>query len=99
MRFENKVVLITGGGGGIGKAAARRFLKEGAEGVVLNSRRQEVLDAAKEELSISKIYLGDATITSHSTNRARGRSTTRSRAGSLLQTQGTSACSGFAPLP
>jgi NAD(P)-dependent dehydrogenase (short-subunit alcohol dehydrogenase family) len=50
MRFENKVVLITGGGGGIGKAAARRFLEEGVEGVVLNSRRQEVLDAAKEEL-------------------------------------------------
>src|SRR5215210_5532091 len=50
MRFENKVVLISGGGGGIGKAAARRFLEEGAEGVVLNSRRQEVLDAAKDEL-------------------------------------------------
>src|SRR5215218_9310964 len=29
-KFENKVVLITGGGGGIGKAAARRFLDEGA---------------------------------------------------------------------
>jgi NAD(P)-dependent dehydrogenase (short-subunit alcohol dehydrogenase family) len=25
-QYENKVVLITGGGGGIGKAAARRFL-------------------------------------------------------------------------
>ena len=29
-QYENKVVLITGGGGGIGKAAARRFLDEGA---------------------------------------------------------------------
>jgi NAD(P)-dependent dehydrogenase (short-subunit alcohol dehydrogenase family) len=47
MEFENKVVLITGGGGGIGKAAARRFLEEGAS-VVLNSRGQEVLDAAKK---------------------------------------------------
>ena len=63
MRFENKVVLITGGGGGIGKAAARRFLDEGAS-VVLNSRRQEVLDAAKEELNPSgdsiELFAGDA---------------------------------------
>lgn len=52
MRFENKVVLITGGGGGIGKAAARRFLEEGAS-VALNGRRQGVLEAAKEELDPS----------------------------------------------
>jgi NAD(P)-dependent dehydrogenase (short-subunit alcohol dehydrogenase family) len=49
MEFENKVALITGGGGGIGKATARRLLEEGAS-VVLNSRRQEVLEAAKSEL-------------------------------------------------
>ena len=49
MEFEHKVVVITGGGGGIGKAAARRFLEEGAR-VVLNSRRQEVLDRAAGEL-------------------------------------------------
>src|SRR6187200_1744399 len=48
-RFENRVVVITGGGGGIGKAAAARFLEEGAS-VVLSSRRQEVLDAARAEL-------------------------------------------------
>ncbi len=63
MRFENKVVLITGGGGGIGKAAARRFLEEGAS-VVLNGRRQEILEAAKEELDPSgervELFAGDA---------------------------------------
>ena len=63
MEFENKVVLITGGGGGIGKAAARRFLEEGAK-VALNSRRQEVLDAAREELDPSGervvLFAGDA---------------------------------------
>jgi NAD(P)-dependent dehydrogenase (short-subunit alcohol dehydrogenase family) len=47
--FRDKVVLITGGGGGIGKASARRFLEEGAS-VVLNGRRQEILDAARAEL-------------------------------------------------
>ena len=50
MRFDDKVVLITGGAGGIGKAAARRFLEEGAS-VVLNSRRQSVLEAARSELA------------------------------------------------
>jgi NAD(P)-dependent dehydrogenase (short-subunit alcohol dehydrogenase family) len=63
MEFDNKVVLITGGGGSIGKAVARRFLEEGAS-VVLNSRRQEVLDAAKEELDSSgervELFIGDA---------------------------------------
>src|SRR4051794_13300693 len=51
MRFQDKVVLITGGGGGIGKASARRFLEEGAK-VVLNSRRESVLDAARQELAV-----------------------------------------------
>jgi NAD(P)-dependent dehydrogenase (short-subunit alcohol dehydrogenase family) len=50
MEFRDKVVLITGGGGGIGKASARRFLEQGAS-VVLNGRRQEVLDAAQAELN------------------------------------------------
>jgi NAD(P)-dependent dehydrogenase (short-subunit alcohol dehydrogenase family) len=49
MRFDNQVVLITGGGGGIGKASARRFLDEGAS-VVLSGTRPEVLEAAQLEL-------------------------------------------------
>lgn len=49
MRFADQVVVITGGAGGVGKAVARRCLDEGAR-VVLNSRRQEVLEQAREEL-------------------------------------------------
>jgi NAD(P)-dependent dehydrogenase (short-subunit alcohol dehydrogenase family) len=48
-QFAGKVVVITGGGGGIGRAAARRFLDEGAR-VVLSGTRAEVLAAAQEEL-------------------------------------------------
>src|SRR3954447_2043557 len=48
-QFENKVVLITGGGGGIGRAAARRFLDEGAA-VVLSGTRRDKLGAARAEL-------------------------------------------------
>ena len=42
MRFENKVVLITGGGSGIGADAARAFRAAGAN-VVLNGRREQLL--------------------------------------------------------
>lgn len=65
MDFQDQVVVITGGGGGIGKAAARRFLEEGAR-VVLNSRRQEVLDQAARELDPRgqrvALFAGDASV-------------------------------------
>ena len=51
-KFEGKVVLITGGGGGIGRAAAARLLDEGAR-VVLSGTRQSVLDEAQRELDPS----------------------------------------------
>jgi len=50
--FQDKVVVITGGGGGIGKAAARRFLDEGAR-VVLSGTRRDKLEAARDELDRS----------------------------------------------
>lgn len=49
-RFENKVALITGGAGAIGKVTARYFLDEGAK-VFLTDVSQEALDAAVKELN------------------------------------------------
>jgi len=45
MRFQNKVVIITGGAGGIGLATAKRLASEGAR-IVLADLNQANLDAA-----------------------------------------------------
>jgi len=47
--LQNKRILITGGGTGLGKAAAQRFLELGAI-VYICGRRHEVLAAAEAEL-------------------------------------------------
>lgn len=48
-RFDNKVVVITGGTDGIGLATAKAFVAEGAH-VYVTGRRQERLDAAVAEI-------------------------------------------------
>ena len=49
-RFENKVVVVSGGNSGIGLASVKAFLNEGAK-VVFSGRRQEALDQVASELS------------------------------------------------
>jgi NAD(P)-dependent dehydrogenase (short-subunit alcohol dehydrogenase family) len=46
----NKRILITGGGTGLGKAAARRFLELGAE-IYICGRREEVLTSTANDLN------------------------------------------------
>ncbi|GAB2685208.1 hypothetical protein GCM10027089_02130 [Nocardia thraciensis] len=46
-RFDNKIALVTGGSSGMGLAAARRLLEEGAQ-VVVTGRDKSRLDAAVE---------------------------------------------------
>lgn len=48
-KFDKKVVLITGGGTGIGKATASNFIAQGAT-VVITGRRQQVLEQTAQEL-------------------------------------------------
>lgn len=47
--LHHKRILITGGGTGLGKATARRFLELGAE-VYICGRRQDVIAATEQEL-------------------------------------------------
>ena len=49
MELENRVVLVTGAGSGIGKASAILLAKEGAK-VAMVSRTQEELDKVKDEI-------------------------------------------------
>jgi NAD(P)-dependent dehydrogenase (short-subunit alcohol dehydrogenase family) len=72
--FQDQVIVITGGGGGIGKASARRFLSAGAR-VVLSGTRAAVLEEAQGELDPS----GERTLT-HA-----GHITTREQAWTLVE--------------
>jgi NAD(P)-dependent dehydrogenase (short-subunit alcohol dehydrogenase family) len=60
-RFENKIVLITGGNSGIGLATARRLATEGAT-VIISGRHRETLDRATQDLGerTEGIVVGDA---------------------------------------
>lgn len=48
-RFNNKVVVVTGGTSGIGLATAKAFSAEGAS-VFITGRRQDALDAAVKQI-------------------------------------------------
>ena len=48
--LENKVILVTGGTSGIGKALTKRCLEEGAK-VIITGRKEETLKKIKEEFN------------------------------------------------
>lgn len=56
MRFEDKVVIVTGAGSGIGAATARLFASEGAS-VVLAGRRRERLDAVAASAPVDRVLV------------------------------------------
>jgi len=50
MELDNRIAVITGGSGGIGRAMARAFLAEGARAVVLADLSAEAVAAAAAEI-------------------------------------------------
>ena len=50
MEMKDKVVVITGGSGGIGKAMAKAFLAEGAKSIVLADLHEDAVKAAAAEI-------------------------------------------------
>lgn len=48
MRFSNKTIIVTGGGGGIGLAIAQRFISEGANVVMADINMDQLRKAATQ---------------------------------------------------
>jgi NAD(P)-dependent dehydrogenase (short-subunit alcohol dehydrogenase family) len=55
-RFTNKIVVITGGTSGIGRAAARQFIKDGAK-VAVTGRSPQCVDDAQKEIGANGIAI------------------------------------------
>ncbi|MBQ9964597.1 MAG: SDR family NAD(P)-dependent oxidoreductase [Clostridia bacterium] len=58
--MNGKVVLITGGSSGYGKATAEKMVKQGAT-VIITARNRDMLEQAKEEIGCSSVICMDVT--------------------------------------
>ena len=54
MRFQGKVTLVTGAGGGIGRAAALRFAEQGSDVVVADINERKATAVAQEILQLGR---------------------------------------------
>lgn len=64
MKFRNKVVFITGGTKGLGKAMAKAFLDEGAS-VAVNGRNKEAVAKFEEEFQGKSVLAFNSDITDY----------------------------------
>ena len=47
LKFQNKTVLVTGNGTGIGLAVTKKFVENGASAILVGRRREPLMKAAE----------------------------------------------------
>jgi len=62
LKFQNKTVLVTGSGTGIGQAITKKFVENGASAVILGRRKKPLEETAKMLEEIIKEKQSNATI-------------------------------------
>ncbi len=62
LKFQNKTVLVTGSGTGIGQAITKKFVENGASAIVLGRRKEPLEETAKMLEAIIKEKQSNATV-------------------------------------
>jgi len=62
LKFQNKTILVTGSGTGIGQAITKKFVENGASAVILGRRKEPLEETAKMLEEIIKEKQSNATI-------------------------------------
>ena len=62
LKFQNKTILVTGSGTGIGQAITKKFVENGASAIILGRRKEPLEETAKMLEEIIKEKQSNATV-------------------------------------